>query len=353
MGYDTPSPFTNGGPNDYDDPTASGYLPAARQVIDIAAPAQQISAPYYGGETGGNGPDVFGTVNGPPGGADWYSRSVQGTSFSAPLVAGGLALMYDAAYSLLADSPDARDGRVMKAVLLNAARKTAVWDNGQSVHPNGEGGVRTTQGLDNRVGAGRMDLDRAFDQLLSGTTDVTGTGQGHLGSVAASGWDFGRVAEGATNDYAIDVPLAAGSTFNATLSWFRDRRTVGLTGYTDDSYDNLDLEMWNIEAGLPLALVSESASLVNNTEHFSFSIPATGDYMLRVRWSGELFDQVGDVNAEDYGLAWFSSAIVPEPSSLPLALGCAAFGAGRRRRAAVERYRKTHAKDGIGRPYAA
>jgi hypothetical protein len=314
--YDTPSFFTNGGPNDYFDPV-SGTIGAVRQVVDIAAPGEGFSTAYYGGETGGNGPTLMGAANGPAGGADWYTRSVSGTSFSTPTVAGGAALLYDAAHAVLATTPDARDSRVMKSVLMNSADKTVDWDNGQAEHPNAGGGVFTTRGVDDRVGAGRLNLSRAFDQLLSGTTDLSGTAHGMLGTVNPVGWDFGEVAEGLANDYLINGVLEAGSTFAATLNWFRDRSTVGTTGYADNSFDDLDLELWNTTGGAPLELISQSSSRYNNTEHFHFAIPATGQYMLRVRWVGEVFDVAGDANLEQYGLAWAGVA-VPEPATLLL-----------------------------------
>ena len=108
----------------------------------------------------------------------------------------------------------------------------------------------TTRGLDNRVGAGRMDLNRAYDQLLSGTTDVLGTTQGSMGNVSSLGWDFGQVGQGVTNDYLITAPLQTGKMFTATLTWFRDRHMVGTTSFTDASYDNLDLELWNTLGGV-------------------------------------------------------------------------------------------------------
>jgi hypothetical protein len=39
--------------------------------------------------------------------------------------------------------------------------------------------------------------------------------------------------------------------------------------------------------------------------------------MLRVRWTGEVFDTAGDVNSELYGLAWAGVA-VPEPTTAAL-----------------------------------
>src|SRR6478609_5411043 len=219
--YDIPSSFSSGGPNDYQDPIRS--VTAARQVVDIAAPGENISAAYYGGETGGNRPQLGGSPSGPLGAPDWYTHSTSGTSYSAPTAAGGVALLYDASYANFPANDDARDARVMKAVVMNSAAKTLNWNNGQTPNPNGSGGVVTTQALDNRVGAGRIDLNRAFDQFLSGTTDVPGTPAGFQGAVNPLGWDFGQVAENVPNDYLINNLLQVGTTFTATLDWFRNR----------------------------------------------------------------------------------------------------------------------------------
>jgi hypothetical protein len=224
----------------------------------------------------------------------------------------------------------------MKAVLMNLADKTVGWNNGQVSHPNGNGGVFTTQGLDNRVGTGRLNLHTAYDQFLSGTTDIVGTSSGNLGTVADIGWDFGQVVSGTTNDYYFDSPLTAGSTLTATLTWFRDRRINASNTVFDDSFDDLNLELWSVVGGIPTSLISESSSLYNESEHVSFALPFTGDYALRVPWFKEVFDVIGDANQEFYGLAWsvteaLEAGTVPEPPSvLLLAFAVMTFGASRR-----------------------
>ena len=120
-----------------------------------------------------------------------------------------------------------------------------------------------------------------------------------------------------TNDYYFEVPLLGGSTFTATLTWFRDRRIDVANNVYDDSYDDLNLELWSVVDGTPRSLISESSSLYNESEHFSFALPSIGDYALRVRWFREVFDVVGDANQEFYGLAW-SGVAVPEPVPLVL-----------------------------------
>ncbi len=80
--------------------------------------------------------------------------------------------------------------------------------------------------------------------------------------------------------------------------------------------------------------MAASNSSYNNTEHFQFAIPTSGDYMIRVRWVEELFDTAGDANFDQYGLAW-STASVPEPTSVMLTMIAITFGSCTLRRRAA------------------
>src|SRR5262249_517413 len=152
------------------------------------------------------------------------------------------------------------DGRVLKAVLLNSADKTAGWNNGQvQMGPT----VVTAQALDYAVGTGRMNLNRAFDQYFAGTHDVPGLGGGTVSNI---GWHFGELANrGTFKDYLIGAMVRGGSTFTATLSWFIDRfLRVGrdtngdyfTSAILDGRFANLDLSLWLAPGGVPILPVA-------------------------------------------------------------------------------------------------
>lgn len=339
--FDQVAAFSSRGPQDYSDPV-NGVVSEVRSPVDIAAPGTNLTAPYYGGQTGGNDASLVGSPDPPSVTTDpsRYSISVAGTSFSAPIVAGGAALLHSAQANdvVLSTHADADDTRVIKAVLLNAADKVdsttgQAWDNGQTIVG---GVVTTTQSLDYAVGAGRMNLDRAYDQYIAaGTRDVPGPSGA---TVTGIGWDYGTVTEGASNHYPIGTALVGGTDFTVTLDWFRERSYDPATFDPDDDPDdiaqaNLDLFVRDLGTG---ELVARSISTYNVVEHLHFEIPSTGLYQIEVDYVGDLFDRSGGTHlSEEYGLAW-AGTIVPEPATLVLiALGAAMCFKPRRRRAAA------------------
>lgn len=309
--YSAVSSFSSRSPTDTAFPgTPTSYLGAytsSRARVDITAPGQNLTLAAYAGFNG-------------------YNTNAAGTSFAAPIVAGGAALVVDAGKTLYSGNSRAIDGRVVKAVLLNGADKLSGWNNGQVVS---NGIVTTEQSLDYAVGAGRMNLSNTFDNYVSitnggdaGTTDVAGTTQGDLGSVGRTGWDFGNVVPAVSNLYFIDTVLTGGSTLTATLTWFADRNPGSDTDFTGAGEQHLaDMDLLVFQYDNPtnrniLGLIGQSISTFNNTEHLSFALPSSGYYGIAVDYYNANWNFTGETS-ELYGLAWTS---VPEPASAMLIL---------------------------------
>jgi hypothetical protein len=334
--YSQTADFSNTGPNDFYNPQTGITTPNVRAAVSISAPGTDLILPAYVGATGANSSGTLFDVTGidPSLYNQLYFVGVQGTSFASPITAGGASLLVDAGYANFGTAHSV-DGRVIKAVLLNSASKLPGWTNNTTL----VGGVlKTSQGLDWNTGAGALNLNQAYDQYLSGTTDTPAlTG----GTVHPLGWAYGHVAKNAPNDYLIDAPLHAGDTFTATLTWFVNVffNTSATPDVTDsfttadlhDTYfDQLDLQVWKLSAGVPTTLIAESTSPYNNVDHLYFQVPSDGSYAVRVTWVGSTYD-IGGVSpqADDYGLAWSVTA-VPEPGTL-VVMGLGVAGLLRRR----------------------
>jgi hypothetical protein len=312
--YSTVASFSSRGPSDVLIPVTNQVIVGARATVDLVAPAQNLTLAYYGGNTGGNSPTLGTPQNSSPAN-NLYAIDVAGTSFAGPMVAGGAALMDDAAKFVFGTSSKALDGRVVKAILQTSATKLTGWDNGLAL--NGSGVLETKQSLDYASGAGAMNLDSALNVEFFGTTDVPGLGGGNVQQL---GWDYGRVHAGSSNDYRITTAVPGGKLLDVTLDWFINR-TIDLTtnATAENIFNNLDLEVWHTIGGVPTDLVATSDSQYNNVEHLFFLVPTTGEFLIRVTFAGtnwNLSDTPSSLLDEDYGLAW--AVVVPEPGSATL-----------------------------------
>ncbi len=316
--YGMVADFSSRGPSDVLNPITNQVKIGIRATVDIVAPGTDFTLAYYGGTTGGNSP-TLGPTQGTVSDNNFYAFPLAGTSFAAPTVAGGAALVVDAARTLFGPATKGVDGRVVKAVLLNSADKIDGWNNGQMVTASGV--VFTTQSLDYASGTGAMNLKQAFDQLTAGTTDVPGLAGGPVQSI---GWDYGRVHFGSVSDYPITSQLLAGSTLAITLDWFVSRTIDLTTNATQENiFNDLDLQVWKAVGGVATTLVASSNSQYNNVEHLYFQLPATDSYLLRVVFAGNNWNFSGVLNSnldEDFGLAWSNIAVVPEPATIVLLL---------------------------------
>jgi hypothetical protein len=340
--YTVMADFSSRAPQDFGYINSEGQtvtVAGVRAAVDVSAPGNGLVSAFYGGQNGGNNADIGGVDQGS--GADLYSIGIRGTSFAAPIVAGGAALVASAAKTLptLSGNANASQSVVVKALLLNGADKTSGWDNGQTVVAGaGSNYVQTTQGLDYAAGTGRMNLDATFDLQVNGQTDVPGTAQGDLGDVVKTGWDYGNAEVGVSNDYVISEWLRGGTTFTTTLTWLRNRLfDYASLGVADVAQADLNLSIWELDGSDSFTtLVARSESLYNTTEHLSFTLPRSGFYGLRVEYPFNTFDNTigavwGDAaNLQPYAVSWQA---VPEPATLALAgIGVAGVTLARRRR---------------------
>ncbi len=317
-----PSEFSSSGLADFYNPATGLTISAVRVAVDLAAPGENLVLAAYLGDSGSLGastdPEIKGIIQEPSPG-DLYFTSVDGTSFSAPIVSGGIALLKDVAKSSTYSADmgtEALDTRVIKSVLMASARKTTGWDNGQTV--NGSGVTVTTQVLDLATGAGALDLENAATTYVGGTTDVVGS---LGGEILSTGWDFGEVGFGLTNDYLFDNPFATEVELTASLNWFAGRSFDDETDLGANlSFSDLNLQVWQYIDGMPAALVAESVSTYNNTEYLRITLTTPGLYGLSIIFEQLIFDLTpSGVTSETYGLAW-QAKTVPEPSTLLLVL---------------------------------
>lgn len=263
--YDRVADFSNRGPSPTFFDRSAGDT---RCTIDIVAPG--VNTPWGGG-----------------------------TSLAAPYVSGAACLLIDKGLA----RGYSTDPRVIKAVLLNAAEPLAGWTN----HARWKGGTWSTpQPLDYAQGAGRLSMAAAYHQYDA---------PAQRGEVGPVGWDLATVSETTPIDYRFRVSLRGGARFVATLVWFMERDVLGYdprlpdpfgaSTLEDQSFDNLDLELWALDAsGTPAALVAESVSTVDSVEHLRLDVPRTATYRLRVRWTGEVYDPIADANEEVFAVAW-------------------------------------------------
>ncbi len=323
-----PSAFTATGMADFYNPETDITLTGVRVAVDISAPGERLFlAAYLGGSgTIGASPDLADIIE-EPSPADLYFINLDGTSYSAPIVAGGIALLKDVAKTdpILNhnSNPVAFDTRVVKSVLMAGSRETIGWDNGQN-----EFNV-TTQALDIAAGAGSLDLIGAVDVYFLGTSDVAGNGGG---VITDAGWDAGTIGLGGVFEYVFAAEFTEEMTLTIALNWFavREFDEVGEIG-SDVAFADLNLQVWMLDSeGQFTAQVGASESVYNNTEFLRIHSIAAGSYGLRVLHEGMVFDTSGLMEDEMFGLAWRAVA-VPEPGVFGL-LGLAMLCGLKRRR---------------------
>ncbi len=304
--YDKIADFSSRSPSDFYNPYTGEIVKNARAAVDIVSIGENVVIPYYD-ETNPEETGVAAVAN--------------GTSFSSPMVAGVASLMVSLSKQLEADesalaagwSANARDTRVIKAVLLNSATKPTDWSNGQTVINNliystFDGQIKnvdnvivTTQGLDFTYGAGILNADAAYDQYLMNND---------------SAWVLSSLSFNTADLYKIGE-FSVGDVLTATLVWLVQGNVedapdeAGNYEITDAYFSDLSLTIWIKDENGEYCPIAISDTEYNNVEHLSITLAAEAEYYASVSFTNMAY---GECSEETYALAW-SVVTVPEASS--------------------------------------
>lgn len=222
-----------------------------------------------------------------------YTTITNASSLAAPMVAGTAALLLQKIAqdeSLQAATTEAPVNCLIKAVLMNSARKLPYWHKGDITEEDD-----SSSPLDRLQGAGALDAMAAMAQLTAGRKAP--------GNTDPIGWDSRPIRPEETLFYMFEAAEPK-TMLTATLTWNR---------YFEKQYpfrlrpeqSDLRLELWAVDPNDPaeMLLVDVSDSPVDTVEHLWTPISEHyKHYVIAVRFSPDVTLPMPDL--ERFALAW-------------------------------------------------
>ncbi len=202
-----------------------------------------------------------------------------------------------------------RSETIKAALMAGADRQTANTSGFGDITDYRSTNHQTANGLDDRYGAGQLNVYNSFHIIAGGEQNSLQDGGSNNGQIGLSGFDydpnFGG-ADGSNATAAYSFTANAGETLSAALVW---NLGVSNDGAMTTSLHHLGLYLKDVTANQDLA---SSTSLLDNTQNLFWSGLIGGhDYQIQVT------SLQGAINW-DYSLAWnrtLATAPVPVPAS--------------------------------------
>ena len=250
------------------------------------------------------------------------------TSAAAPIVSAAAALLVETGHNggltLSKDSTNvigvgtiynAERAETIKAALMAGADR--VTDNTfttANITGYRSSGHQTSNGLDDRFGAGQLNVLHSYQIIAAGEQNSQEDGGGNAGAIGLNGFDydasFGGAGFGGSNsnstatyNFIADADL----NLSASLVW---NFGVSNNGSLTTTLHDLNLELFDVTAQ---AVSAFSGSAIDNTENLWVNLIMGHSYELLVK-SGETNNF-----SWDYALAWHTSPINTAPVPVPAA----------------------------------
>ena len=230
-----------------------------------------------------------------------YEPTGDWSSFSTPIVAGTIGLLVQKAKQdpALSAAVSAEGGNcVIKAILLNSAKKLPYWHKGRLKKDDDH-----QVPLDYIQGAGMLNALGAYKTLIAGLNKP--------GDISTIGWDLNQLdkSEKPQNIYKISLSETANKFITVTAVWNKHYDNVYPFDAETERDSNLRLELWAVdpEDSSNDYLLDYSDSDVDNVEHIYCRADANyTDYEIVLSYS-DFVKQNEIAETEHYGLAWKTS----------------------------------------------
>lgn len=217
-------------------------------------------------------------------------------SLATPWVSGAAAILLQAAGS----NANASQATTVKAVLLAGATKNEFDLNGSTATTFDDWSHTSTQPLDQRYGAGELNIDNSHRILTSGeqaASDTVGVG--------LTGWDYGTASPSDLQQYFFTVPAGhVAQMVSIIATWERHIDftigPIGGEGTLTPSLANIDLTLSKAQGFTVGSTIAESLSTVDNVEHIYLNGQQQGNFLM----PGQYAISVPTDELWNYSLAW-------------------------------------------------